>query len=213
MSGAACLLHIFTNVSITMSVSSFHSLFENRSTWVQNDINTALTEVKEHCQPWLRESRGDFAWRGLNYPSEEPCVVKTVRKNRKPMNTGRTAHKVLDNLFLEEHGWLARSSGLFCTGSYSVAKDYGTHTCLMFPMGEFRYLWNPSVPDLYYAIDDNMDEFDTQDAERLVAGYTDKNLHIALQKNVEIMVDCDYYLVIREDLSNDIVKRGLGGTY
>jgi len=58
-------------------------------------------------------------------------------------------HKALDIMFNKYYGWKARSNSIFCTGLRSDASEYGERVYLIFPVGKYKYLYNPYIPDLY----------------------------------------------------------------
>jgi hypothetical protein len=91
---------------------------------------------------------------------------------------------------------------VFCFGGPELAKAFGSGTYMVFPVGEFKYVWNPDVEDLYYSM--NAGPYSAkEEADKWVNGdkynkpYQDTGIIDALrEKNKEIMVKCVAYYAI-----------------
>lgn len=148
---------------------------------------------------------------------------KTVRKERKPMDTIPALHKIIDDWFEDNMGIRARSEAMFCFGeaARNTAYEYG-NLCVVLPIGKFTYVWSPKVPDLYNDVIMNKMQENKElkkayigsdgkpDAEAINdvmdgLGYTINGFDKAVEDSVEIMIDCNEYYVI--PLPNDETNR------
>jgi len=148
---------------------------------------------------------------------------KTVRKDRKPMDTVGPLHKIIDDWFEDHMGIRARSEAVFCFGEAAreTAYTYG-QVCVVLPIGKFTYVWSPKVSDLFndvimnkmqdgrnikkeYIGSDGKPDEDVIYAELDELGYTINGLDKAVADAVEIMIDCDDYYVI--PMPNDYDNR------
>jgi len=158
--------------------------------------------------------------------------VGDVRKNRVPRDTPQHIHDFFNNYFDEEYGIKARSETLFCTTTPQSTGLYGT-AYMIFPFGSYEIIWNPGIVDLYdlknisyienvidYLQSDNYgydiaEEDVRREAEYLqqkLEEYQVGNLKVALDTEVEIMLDCDRYLAINLE-HFDTVKEWLKDEY
>ena len=108
-----------------------------------------VTLIKKNCKPFLRASKR-FIFRGI-YSDEvksDGYQERTSRKDRNPRNTQIHVHAAWDQYFFEKFGWKPRSEGVFATGSYETADDYG-NGAIFFPIGRFEYIFSKKVVDIY----------------------------------------------------------------
>lgn len=173
--------------------------------------------IERDCKPFLRESKQHgLLYRGVEergIPIDTALSIrpgvdtarandliyweKAVRKDRKPKDTRLLQHNVLDGWFKKKFGFGARSEAMFCLGETgkTLLRQYGV-PCVVFPIGEFQYVWSPIVKDLYNDV--GQDQKMLQDTDALVdyledAKYIDSHLHKAVNMKNEIMVKCDRY--------------------
>jgi hypothetical protein len=68
----------------------------------------------------------------------------------------RVVSDVFDSGFENKFNIPLRKKGVFVTKSFSVATDYSPleNVYLFFPIGNFRYFWNPQVDDLFIKVRD-----------------------------------------------------------
>jgi len=93
------------------------------------------------------EDRKNFLYRGItNHRSLFDKL--TVNTNRVPMGSSWELHNLFDNEFYKKFGWKARSNSIFCTGLEDIAMTYGMGY-IVFPIGNFKYLWSMEAKDLY----------------------------------------------------------------
>ncbi len=148
---------------------------------------------------------------------------KSVRKERKPMDTTGPLHNIIDDWFEDNMGIKARSEAIFCFGEAGRenAYEYGSVSVIL-PIGKFTYVWSPKVGDLYldiisekiqqngkitsaYIGSDGKPDVEAIHAVLDGLGYTINGFDKAVGDAVEIMIDCDDYYVI--PLPNDIENR------
>lgn len=162
----------------------------------------AVKQIKKDCQPFLKQFGGHLLYRGS--PSfgtgKGPAKFfqkRAVRTDRNPLSTDPDIHRVTDEWFKEKFGIAGRSGALFTTGGFIEARGYGTVYCI-FPIGEFKFVWSPTVRDLFVA---GRDIKGVADAVPYLekAGYKDTDLAKAIKSGKEIMVDCkEYYMVMAQ---------------
>lgn len=101
-----------------------------------------IDTIKKDCKPFLKYK--NFLFRGMSNPNTE-MVKKIRRTDRQPLHTDTDLHNIIDNIFLKEWGWKARSQGVFARADYQV-NFYGRKH-LVFPIGKFTYLWSKLIFD------------------------------------------------------------------
>jgi hypothetical protein len=186
-----------------------------------------LAMIKRDCKPYLKQkAKGEQLYRGTKLLEHNDFCIITPRKDRKPRDTALGIHKKFDELFMKYHGIKARSEAVFTTPDRTVASYYGV-SGIVFPVGNFKYLWNPNVKDLatnpsgkdyteqpwYKAIFNEFmiliskDEDVESVIENTVKGYKSTDLKKAMSLDNEIMIFCDKYYIIQSFWYSDIFKR------
>ena len=118
-----------------------------------NFIKNFLKDIS----PFLKEIGGlknidkYVLFRGIK-KVKDPII--TVRKNRRPLDTGKVMHKMLDDWFFDAFKHKHRSSSVFAIGNNRVAEGYGKVVAI-FPIGKFSIAWSDDVPDLTSSISDS----------------------------------------------------------
>lgn len=121
------------------------------------DIDRFMKEwekVKKECQPYLKFlrkhaskiRRSDLLCRGMADSADFREIVP--RTDRMPKDTPEEWHYTFDEAFDEVYGLRARTEGIFCTANYSTADGYG-RAYIIFPTGNYEYLWSDDITDLY----------------------------------------------------------------
>lgn len=188
--------------------------------------------IESDCKPFLNESertnlmvRGfsnmyqkDHARSKIQDPQDEEAYVNywtlPVRKDRRPTNSGDKEFEMQNTFFKGKFGVNARAEALFCfpdTGAgRSSASSYG-NVFVIFPIGDFKYLWSPKVRDLF--VDSAPKHYEggqeVADAHLESYAYENDDLPRALKTRNEIMVLCDKYYAIPATYSMSL-RRGLG---
>jgi len=175
---------------------------------IERDCKPFLQESKQHGLLYRGVAEGgipiDTALSirpGVDSPREHDLIYweKTVRQDRKPKDSQRQQHQIMDNWFKKKFGFGARSQTMFCLGETgkNLLRQYGV-PCAVFPIGEFNYVWSPIVKDLYNEIGQDINKLKDGDEEKLIeflnsAKYIDSHLHKAVNMKNEVMVQCDRY--------------------
>lgn len=113
-----------------------------------------LNFIKKNCQQYIQENpewMTTLLYRGIQINTDDDIVVKSIRSDRRPLDTHQVLHDLYDEA-LKRAGIMARrSNSIFCSGNIEVAEGYG-EICVVFPIGRFEYSWSPEYPDLTYEI-------------------------------------------------------------
>jgi len=194
-------------------------IFESDKT---NEYYQIARYINEMCQPYLTEidfsPEHNILFRGMKKVPEIISVEKT-RKDRRPTATPQAIHELSDNYFYEKFGIKPRSEGTFATRSYGQAKGFGV-PAVIFPVGEFKYVWSPKVADMYgiwrqvqfEQITRLYSEGKKGAAQDIVnqildaRGFRTDGLPLAMSNQVEISIICDEYLVLNEHAFSAMVK-------
>lgn len=174
------------------------------------DLQSLVNMLKRDCKPFIREIKpiGRFLYRGWmpkrmsdldSYGDNILYYRRKTRTDRKPLDNYRSMHDKFDVAFQERFGWKARSEGIFATGNMDDAHNYG-ELFLLFPIGEFKFIWSPKILDLYTNIRNHISarlgKSRVPDVDMLADTFTDKNLKDAIISGHEISIKCnEYYLV------------------
>ena len=177
--------------------------------------------LMKDCAPFMKECRrGGFLYRGIqNLDDLDPVLVdesmgdeipvfkKAVRTDRRPLETSDEGQVMYDKWFEKKFGYKVRAQSMFCfpEDSKAAARQYG-QVCLVFPIGDFQYVWSPKVVDLQMYAEDRIGYADQADVDKMLdkAGYKSTGLNSALGRSSEIMVRCKAYYAIPEEFVHDI---------
>lgn len=208
------------------SKSRFH---EKEATQYKSQIENAINTIKKDCKPYIKVCDGTILWRGAKEVIQYMEMKKKVpRSDRRPKDTNENLHNAIDDTLKSMFGWRPRSSGVFVTPDYEEASGYGIDVFAIFPIGNFKFIWSPEIPDLYghisildYPATRNpayykaklnisgkdvekklQEKLDEEQAEirELCNKYTDKNFTQALKSKNEIMLGCKAYYIIEAGL-------------
>jgi len=189
-------------------------------------FNDVIRLIEKNCQPYVKDfikadQPTQFFYRGYEGKVND-IVMKTVRKNRKPLDTPIELHNALNKAFKKKFGVNLRSESLFVTNNNNIALDYGP-IYMVFPIGKYSIYWSEKIRDLYVYFNDNHNliqwlkhtEKVNKEAELAVKTYVKGNLKKKLNDGKvysnEVMLLCDkYYLVnfkYREQLINYFKNR------
>lgn len=137
-------------------------LFEERLQDL-SDKEHLIHLIYKDCQPFLKKALKDN-YQNLFYSgrkSKDDWFKGNVRTDRRPTDTNKVLHRDLDKMFQKKFGYLVRSSSIFVTNDIGVADSYGT-TYMIFPIGNFKFVWSPGIVDLYIYM---RDEYGTKSKE------------------------------------------------
>jgi len=111
-----------------------------------------LATIEKDCKPFLSLIGGDISkyrmFRGMPFSRNSGNIFrKQIRlDDRRPMSTADIKHDRYNHFFQEVYGQPFRNS-LFATGDRKMAKYYG-YPFVVFPIGNFDWLWSKDVNDL-----------------------------------------------------------------
>lgn len=158
-----------------------------------------LVEYLKKCLPFINDlflyGDGHFLYSGRKNLRSD-YIVKSVRQDRKPLDTGKGDHKILDDSFYEKFGIRARSKTLFCTSNWSNAINYG-ELYYIFPIGKYEIIWSKTIFDLYRYSKFKEIQGDESKIKNIVNDYKQGDLGGALKSGNEIMLHCKEYLAVR----------------
>lgn len=181
-------------------------------------VKAASRKIKKECQPYLQQVADPFehgVFRGVI--TTAPVIHRKVKlNNRTPMNSSPFLHKLMNKSFEAKFGQEYRHA-LFVSGSEKQVWDYG-ESYITFPVGEFTFLWSPTVYDAYYAFQKWEEKYrnkyeNTKDLEQDFAKYLMKkgdyrttDLKSAIASGHEIMIRCNKYYGIYYELDPQILS-------
>ena len=168
-----------------------------------------ISNVKRDCKSWLSaisSCKRKALVRG--YVAKSEIEKLTTRKDRRPRDTDKPLHKSVNKEFKKTFGWKPRSEGLFTFGG-KIVGGYGIETGIVFPIGNFEFLWSKKIRDFFMWSLDNYkppgtknskeeQEYRKKWSEDIVKKYDDKNLCKALDSTSEIIIKCDKYWIIKK---------------
>lgn len=164
------------------------------------DLIEAISIIKKDCLIFLNQVKGK-----VNYPlirhvqpavTETQLIKKITRSNRKAMHTKQDVSDFYDNELKKKFGWKPRSEGVFCWGqNRNWAGD--SRGFFMFPIGNFKFVWNTEVADLYASLPMSFSGATYfKVVENIMKNYTDKDLAAAINKSFEISIKCESYYLL-----------------
>lgn len=112
--------------------------------------------IKKDCKPFLKEIKGadDFLIRGIKNNGKD-FKRYTVKGDRPPRDTPKELHDFYNKMFKKYHGWNVRSEGVFTWNLWRKNNWTGQfHSYMMFPIGQYSYIYSREVDDLYNYVDD-----------------------------------------------------------
>lgn len=140
------------------------------------NIGTA-EEIQKKCQPFIEQSEGLPIYRGYGGNMLARKREIEVRKDRRPRDSAKISHELMDEYFQEKFGANVRSAGLFATGDKQTAVPYGK-VYYVFPVGDFKFVWGELNGK---PINDSLGI--SSDIKSAVSG-KDKSEHAAIAKEI-----------------------------
>jgi len=160
-------------------------------------VPQAAADIKAHCQPYLKEINNDvmnnWLFRGVQNTMSEGWIEKRVRlDDRKSLDTPDHIHRMYNQWFTLNFGQPFRNA-IFASGNMNSAADYGM-LYMIFPKGDFSYLWSPQIEDLNTLHRNRMD-ISAEDLFNHLGqvGYTQTDLPKAIKTGNEIMIRSQSY--------------------
>ena len=154
-------------------------------------------------------------WRGSDDSFSGYIKAFTPRTDRRPRDTKKWVHDILDEEFEKKFGWKVRSEAAFATASKSVADGFGNRAYMFFPFDGFEIVWSDKVSDLtmkfvsVYRDNDfrNRAEEEEKAIRKVVDGlmktYKEGNIDQAIYSMNEISFKCKKYYLVDDDMWDD----------
>lgn len=168
------------------------------------EVQNFISKVRMNCKPWLKAVKGcpkTSAYRGVSTSAVNGFIYdKRVRTDREPLDTDVDVHDRVDAALERVFGWRGRSTGMFVTGSITMALDYGA-PFLVFPIGPFKFIWSTFREDMavfFAQHGENLLKYSDEKLDQLLIQneYKNNKLCSALSSGAEIMVLCKSYHAI-----------------
>jgi hypothetical protein len=177
-----------------------------------SSFEEVITTIMDKCQPVIKEllpfhKNDSLLYSGRKNTSD--MFIGKVRTDRKPMDTPIDKQKMMDLLFKKYHGWKPRSNSIFCTGDIAQANDYGK-VYAIFPIGRFKYLWNPHIRDFFSDVIDDFVNSKTEDPHTISDIYADELESEIMRVNDKLYAETGKnpdYDEIKEIALQNIIKR------
>ena len=191
---------------------NFYSSLDPNKYSVEDSLKV-INILRRDCHEYLEEIKSgghDFFFRGVSGGWNEVSdgiYLKKTRKDRIPRDTMEDFSKSFDSFFEDQFGVRVRSEGFTVTKDPMVARYYSQNVFLFFPIGEYRYFWNPNVIDLFKYVREEdwyWDDYskDPQNFEMktngIVSGYREGG--IGLIEGQEVNFVCDQYYLVDPNL-------------
>ncbi len=119
------------------------------------DYHAIVDRLRGKCGPFIKANRGNFQnanllYRGIRGDYKVGDVIELmVRKDRKPLDSSKEFHELM-NTALSNHGGVRwRSEALFAISSMNVASSYGNTVVAVFPIGKYSILRSDEVRDMF----------------------------------------------------------------
>ena len=117
------------------------------------DRERVIELIKENCKPFLEQIDYDVSkykmFRGYKGSVASAISSKIRLDDRKPSDMRQHKHQLINSYFESKFGEPFRNA-MFVSGYEAHATKYGT-PFLVFPTGDFTFVWSPRVKDLYEA--------------------------------------------------------------
>ncbi len=193
----------------------------------EEEMDKVIEIIKKDCKPFLKEFNmfHNPIYRGSNKDemSIQHMMKIRSRRKRKPKDTPKHLHDLMNDLFFKYHGWKPRSEGVFVTHDRSFAGQYGWQV-FFFPKGKYQYLWHPQVKDIYATVRDiiNDDEsgieyglmprdirkeevtdYLVEELERVIKNYQSTGYQQEQEKNEAMFKTWEYYMVSFDSQKED----------
>ncbi len=192
-------------------------------------LEKLLDQVFQDCDIFINDLKkckiGSFLTRGIwekrirgnNYENFDIQEFDLDLRNRQPENTPNIVHDKLNELFNKKFGWNVRN-GAFCFGNQTTRQnykhpfdtEYGSNTYLLFPIGEYQFVWNEEIKDLFYEIDfvdEKHIEKSEENLQEIVDTYSDENLCNAIESKNEICIESNSYYLINQKYIIELIER------
>jgi|GEM_PF-6214755 len=170
------------------------------------NIKDLFTECTAYIQMLQQAKEGCFLVRSLNKDIDIQRFQHSIRE-RIPRNMDESVHNAVNQHFLNVFKWPVRN-GVFCNGVTNPTNQiqdlgYGK-SYLMFPCGEFEYVCDSEIFDLFgHYLDFSLFKPDAKISQFIGSiNYTNTNLQSLMaqvssdDRSTEIIINCQYYYLV-----------------
>lgn len=135
--------------------------------------------LERDCSKFINEIKSeDLLFRGMKklpdntYNNINGIWLKQARKNRSPIDIDTDIDNHFNIFSKEKFGIPLRKQGVFATKDPLIAKGFSDHLktqrpYIFFPIGDYKYFWNPEITDLYNYLEDQEWYNDFESEKRL----------------------------------------------
>jgi hypothetical protein len=119
------------------------------------NYDVIVDQLRKKCGPFIRANRDNFQqanllYRGIRGDYKVGDVVElTVRKDRRPLDSSKEFHELMNTLLSVHVGVKWRSEALFAVSSMDTARSYGNTVVAVFPIGKYSILRSDEVRDMF----------------------------------------------------------------
>jgi hypothetical protein len=180
----------------------------------------SIQDVITDCGPYVQALRQgkEKCFLVRSVPDYEIDIQRCFHSahKRNPLNMDEGVHKAINLHFLNIFKWQVRN-GVFCFGITSPTHGmmnlgYG-RAYLMFPCGEFDYVYDDDIFDLYVHYRDFFSMYPDAELSQFIGSinYSNKDLKNVMSRvssfgrSVEIIVNCQNYYLVSLKYIDDLV--------
>jgi hypothetical protein len=191
-----------------------------------HSIKNVITECRSYIQTLRKGEKGCFLVRSIHDDIDIQRFDHSTHE-RTPLNMDQSVHKAVNQHFLNIFKWQVRN-GVFCFGvkdpSHMMAGlGYG-RMHLMFPCGEFEYVCDHEIFDLYAHYRDFLILEPKAELSEFIGSINYSNISLedvmsrvsAFNRSAEIIINCQTYYLVNlryiDTLSDIIWIRELTGS-
>ena len=182
-------------------------------------LEKELPNLRVDCGKFLKEIR--YGRHGFLYRGRGDLQIETYKKfasrvesGRRPMNTDPSMHNHLNKKFKDMFGWNVRD-GAFASFSKEAAEFYGA-VYLFFPIGDYKYVWSPTICDLFARLpgagkfypwteQEQKDQIDKLLSDYKDTGLLEAAINVRHLSN-EISFHCQHYYFINPEYETELRK-------
>ncbi len=200
----------FTNESKAELLKEFPEFWWLDETKVKDKAKKIANILQRDCAKFIDEIQGSgsFVFRGTDKEVNSLIQSFGVRTDREPKAVSKRNSVLFDDLMEKKFGIRPRSEGVFGTSDEGVATSYG-RPYMLFPIGNYKYVWSDEIFDLYgdsMYIDDEPESEQDRIIEYFTSLYKDTDLKGAIKSGNEITFICDKYYLVKPVLERELIK-------
>ena len=148
---------------IIAEIAKIYNISESNMSWMTKiareagmklNVIESLIQISQQCQPFIRQVGWDKCfelYRGIPGAGMNEFIEKRVRlDSRTPKSMDPYLFDEINKYFTEIYGQPFRNS-MLTTGDKFHTRLFG-ETFMVFPKGDFKFLWNGDVDDFNFAV-------------------------------------------------------------